>query len=278
MKPAAMLKILGQAGVGKYSILRAIGVEGCKQAVPASYALNLDTKYYTATVQVCTALPSSSSTAEHSIALLLVFDASNEGSFVAVRSWLQAQTLDTTETVLLVANKADSLFREGVADRSGWLDDARLWCSELCYEYVETCCTDVAVDQILNVDGEDMGAKRVLQAIQAHTWPGLTLKTIIKPISSTVGSEAATAASASQNTLKAAKKPERLQGGTDELEAEEKECDEFEALMFEMQGARARLSQLPDSRRREEAAALALKLAAFMDVGDDDSEDDLKVQ
>ena len=42
--------------------------------------------------------------------------------------------------------------------------------------FVQVCAADEAVDQSLLLDGDPQGVKRVVDALEAHTWPGLQLK------------------------------------------------------------------------------------------------------
>ena len=44
------------------------------------------------------------------------------------------------------------------------------------WEYCEACPADPQADALLVVDGNAQGIPRVLEALQAHMWPGLTLK------------------------------------------------------------------------------------------------------
>ncbi|KAF6259837.1 alpha and gamma adaptin binding protein p34-domain-containing protein [Scenedesmus sp. NREL 46B-D3] len=187
---------VGPPEVGKVTLIRALQSSAEPKAPsPADYTLRLDTKYYTADVLV-RALGTHQQDKQQQLpahaweqlqALVLVFDASSEASFVSARSWADARETDSIEVKLLVANKADRLQQQstrassaaaGAAGscRAPWLHDAVSWCVDKGFEYVEAAAGKPAVDAALHLEGEQQGVVRVLAALQAHLWPGMLQK------------------------------------------------------------------------------------------------------
>ena len=62
------------------------------------------------------------------------------------------------------------------SSRPAWLQASQQWCLQNMWEYCEACPADPQADALLVVDGSAQGVQRVLEALQAHMWPGLTLK------------------------------------------------------------------------------------------------------
>ncbi|MCO5581855.1 hypothetical protein L7F22_035744 [Adiantum nelumboides] len=149
-------------------------------------------------------------------ALVLIFYLSNFSTFATVREWVATLNLQRLEILLCVGNKADRLpdhfahreYRKRLqkrgeswsnADPDFWdfgiqqTDGSSLleerkesadqlrslcvnWCSEHGIEYLEACALDPAFDQCISIDGDFQGVKRILGALSAHMWPGLSLK------------------------------------------------------------------------------------------------------
>lgn len=134
-----------------------------------SYPWHIATKYYNADVQFCTTnYPTigDQEFSENVEAIILSFDTKSSASYDIVKSWLPAIRVIDPEIRLLVCSRckeSDSVSRENVL----------LWCIDNQFELIE-----------LNpdVDGEDSdedlvyGFRRVVSALQAHTWPNLILK------------------------------------------------------------------------------------------------------
>ena len=62
------------------------------------------------------------------------------------------------------------------SSRPAWLQASQQWCQQNMWEYCEACPADPQADALLAVDGSAQGVQRILEALQAHMWPGLTLK------------------------------------------------------------------------------------------------------
>lgn len=149
-------------------------------------------------------------------ALVLIFDLSNFSTFDTVREWVATLDLQKLEILLCVGNKADRLpdhfahreYRKRLqkrgesssdphpefwdfgiqqTDGSGLLGEEESsadqlrslcveWCTEHGVEYLEACALDRAFDQCISVDGDSQGLNRIMGALSAHMWPGLSLK------------------------------------------------------------------------------------------------------
>ena len=104
-----------------------------------------------------------------------------------------------------------------------------------------------AADETLELHGDAQGTRRVRAALEAHMWPGLTMKR---------GDGSSTSAS----VLSESKKEEA--GGTTEEEDETPggPDDDFERMLGEMTRVRAMGANASDSERRAMAADAAMMM------------------
>ena len=168
-------------------------------------------------------------------ALLLVYD--SEAALAAACSWAEAlgsQQCDAAEVRLCVSTGAAVPAVEAAA---------AAWCLAHGYEHVPP------PGDAAELPGEAQGGARVLEALHAHTWPGL----VVKP-------------RAPRPVPAAARVP-------DDLEAE---SEDFEALMGAMLQARdaAAGGGVSDEARRATAAALALRMAHLLGDGVEEEEEE----
>ncbi|KAL6651272.1 hypothetical protein ACP70R_010197 [Stipagrostis hirtigluma subsp. patula] len=223
-RPGVLL--VGAPGVGKRTILsRLISAE-----IPEAHDLSagvlcqgwtIDTKYYSADLSIWTAnlgegfslgsLPHPDRLA----ALVMIFDMSDESSFLTLRSWVANADIQRFEVLLCIGNKADLVpghgahveYRRrmqrlgesssdphpeyldfGINENEGCgllsgeepcieiRDSTAKWCLEQNIEYIEACASNVDFDKCLSVDGDSQGLERLLGALSAHMWPGMILK------------------------------------------------------------------------------------------------------
>ncbi|KAG0627384.1 hypothetical protein M758_2G196800 [Ceratodon purpureus] len=54
------------------------------------------------------------------------------------------------------------------------------WCTERGIEYIEACAINEVFDKCMSVDGDLQGVPRILDALSAHMWPGLVMKSTQK--------------------------------------------------------------------------------------------------
>ncbi|XP_078448474.1 GTP binding protein [Wolffia australiana] len=182
------------------------------------------------------------------------------------------------------------------------------WCSQHNIEFLEACASNADFDKCLSVEGDVQGVDRILGALSAHMWPGMVLKTgerIINPTLSEaettdedsdfeVDYERLSAGSEDQWTGFSSSEAPIHENGASSTECSsstEKKVEEaatieepallsngsngwenLEQLMNEMGSLRESLRLMPDFRRREEAAKLAMKMAAMFDHEDADSD------
>ncbi len=290
--------------------------------------LHLDTKYYTADAAVRVRSlhddDEQQEEADEPDAVVLVFAAADAASLAAAQRWAAARTAPAADVQLLVANKCDALVSRpaggAAAEREGLYGGAAVpaaaaWCLDNGFEYVEAAAGAPAADAALCLDGDRQGVARVREALEAHAWPGLSLKgrggcaaataggaeaagsvepadgsgdEVVAPPQASQLAAAAAARGGCANTAAALGTGASLgrgqssarssSGGDDDEEEEEDEgkleenVESFEQLMSQLQGARERLAKLPDSERRAQAAALAMRFAAML--GDEGGESD----
>ena len=135
------LTIAGAAGVGKRSIAACLlGLADAQEgSLPSTW--HLDTRYYTANVQIKVAAvshdePCNSGQLADSEALLLVFDVTKEESMHSLQRWLEGFDGDLPEVCLMLANRMDLLAVDSSASE-GWHEQAQDWCCQNLFEYIE---------------------------------------------------------------------------------------------------------------------------------------------
>eukprot|EP00252_Welwitschia_mirabilis_P002522 TRINITY_DN12488_c0_g1_i1.p1 TRINITY_DN12488_c0_g1~~TRINITY_DN12488_c0_g1_i1.p1 ORF type:complete len:420 (-),score=104.86 TRINITY_DN12488_c0_g1_i1:63-1322(-) len=148
-------------------------------------------------------------------ALVMVFDLNNLSSFEILKEWSSGVDLQKFEIVLCVGNKADlvpghfahaeyrRLVQKGGESSSDphpefWdygidrqegcsllnededvseLQNACIdWCRQNNIEYVEACAVNDTFDKCLSVNGDSQGIHRIWEALAAHMWPGMVMK------------------------------------------------------------------------------------------------------
>jgi hypothetical protein len=137
-----VITIAGVAAVGKKTIAaRLLSLaEGHEITFPCPWTL--DTKYYTANVQIRAVsvshdVPCSAQLAG-SEALLLVFDVTDEQSVQSLQRCIQDFNGDLPEVCLMLANRVDLLAAPQISSREqSWHEQAQDWCCQNCFEYIE---------------------------------------------------------------------------------------------------------------------------------------------
>lgn len=161
-------------------------------------------------------IESARSLSEHCDALVLVFDLNNSSSFEALQDWVSGVEIQNFEILLCVGNKADLLpghfahaeYRRQVKkcgesssdphpefwdygihrdEGSSLLNEEEEssyeversvteWCSQNNIEYIEACAINDAFDKCISINGDSQGVKRIQEALSAHMWPGMVMK------------------------------------------------------------------------------------------------------
>lgn len=152
----------------------------------------------------------------------------------------------------------------------------------------QVCCTDAELDASLEWEGDAQGVRRLVQALEAHTWPGLVMKPRGGQVDAvaagvgnggdaagTVGAEAEEESAPEHVEDRAAQAESALaslMGGmfSDEAllaDGEDEEglgMRELEAMMAKVAQQRERAAGLSDEERREQAARLAAEMMRVM--------------
>lgn len=153
----------------------------------------IDNRYYTVEVELLLAEPGTGGepAASHE-AVVIVFDMGRQQSFASLREWWEEQGGAAEPGVKLAVATGCSGAAVGGggggAAAEQWVLDAQEWCAEELIEYVEVGDLGAAAAAAASGGpsgaplqeqagrGEAEGLQRVVEALHAHTWPGLQLK------------------------------------------------------------------------------------------------------
>ena len=236
-------------------------------------------------------------TAANAEALVLCYDPLDERAFAAVASFAgdvaeAAGDEDRPEVRVLVGLYRDA---ESVTTRDPGLkkarDPAETWAASRGYEALAACAArdaDAAVAAASkrpyeNETGEhDDGARRVSEALEAHVWPGLTMKTEKKTgSSSNVDTNVAAredddekvAGTKTKKSASGADADENGDGDGDGAADESMErMESMESMLAEMARVRAAAAGASDEERRKAAAEVAKRMMRMFDLDGDASE------
>lgn len=290
----------------------------------------LDTRYYTATLSLersriagdDAGAPLEEGSTE---AVILVFDPARGETFTAATEWwsallasnpgtegeesdgLQQQQGQQPAVKLCVAHGAND---EGDDEENGsggngcWRAEAEAWCVDNAFELIEVSSSAPPPSSSSDDDGSTGGIARLRDALSAHAWPGLVLK-------SPEEVEAARRAAVAEAEEKRKRQRQKKEGGgaNEEGESEyggayvpppppplaalhDEGDDDFdllvappsprgaagaeglEQLLRSLAAARAAAATLSDEERRERAAEMALRLAEALGIEDGESEEE----
>ncbi|GAB4818823.1 hypothetical protein N2152v2_005869 [Parachlorella kessleri] len=298
--------LVGTEAVDKHELLsRIVGRPLASNTTSTPWTL--DNKYYTAKVVFQIAHMDGGGAADQIAAsqqaVVLVFNATRRDSFTSLQQWWEQQGVDPA-VKLAIATHSPGGGSEPVAQQQ-WLADAQEWCAEQLIEYIEVAPQQQERPplqpqlevQALGQEGDEAeGLQRVVEALHAHTWPGLrlkprgtghgdrTLKDSASDDASTLPQQqqggapllaAGNKLETSPHTSQSVKQQEQQQqpAGTSLAVAEE-QTEQLDLLFAELAGARDRLELLGDSERREAAAALMLRLMSALGVDEDGVDDE----
>ncbi|XP_074651248.1 alpha- and gamma-adaptin-binding protein p34-like [Tubulanus polymorphus] len=138
----------------------------------SAYNWAVDTKYYTADVNLCIAASRTIGTEEFADsvqAIILVFDSKDEDSFKLLQSWIPFVDLFKPAVQLLVCQRStqiDAVPRAKVFN----------WCLDHDFELIELDPEEESEDEEEDAFKDVIGVKRIVQALHSHPWPNLTMK------------------------------------------------------------------------------------------------------
>ena len=233
-------------------------------------------------------------TAANAEALVLCYDPLDERAFAAVASFAgdvaeAAGDEDRPEVRVLVGLYRDA---ESVTTRDPGLkkarDPAETWAASRGYEALAAGAArdaDAAVAAASSVQtGGDDGARRVREALEAHVWPGLTMKTEKKTGSSS-NVDTNVAAREDDDEKVAGTKTKKSASGADADENGDENGDgdgaadesvermeSMESMLAEMARVRAAAAGASDEERRKAAAEVAKRMMRMFDLDGDASE------
>ncbi|XP_022192894.1 alpha- and gamma-adaptin-binding protein p34 [Nilaparvata lugens] len=248
----------------------------------SAHPWHVDTKYYKADVYLCTlenkALKSQQfSSRVHGV--VLYFDCDKDKGLEAAESWLPFLNEYDAEVKILLCSNCKDIPEVGVSKLT-----AQEWCVKKGFELVEL---DPDVDAEWEAEQdflETTGIKRVVQALQAHVWPNLSMKERKEPTSfnnllhggiplSDGGdlSEGFGNLSIGRGLEQAniQEKMEELLGGGGSADAEM----DFATLFGELHDMKERVQAMPSDQRK--ACAEQVVLAFWKAIGGDSDELDL---
>ncbi|GLC40714.1 hypothetical protein PLESTB_000030100 [Pleodorina starrii] len=314
--------VAGASQVGK-SCLR----QGITNAVDlfneSSISWTIQTKYYTAMVEVCEAKADAGAVIPQPEALVLVFSLEAPETLELAQSFSSQFDLDTVGVKLLCGTHADAFLMSSgtassleTASQPEWFQQAADWSVMNGFEFIICCPAVSTIDKELSLDGDRQGVARVVEALHAHTWPNLHLlpqgqSRPANPATHGPDSEGTAACatgidalppaletqpgqSSDASNLKEREQAEQEQGqrqlageeqgvGAQAGQAEaqdsesasnERVLDGLERLMEEMKEHKARLATLPDEERRDQAAAIALRMLEVLGFDEEGSDSD----
>lgn len=171
-----------------HELLGAITQQPTPSASSSSFPWRLDTKYYTADVEFdvrhvdhCDHVQLEEGAYE---AVLLTFDAAERSSFESLQRWWEGAGGAAADLGVRLAVGTGA----GPA-RQAWLQEVEEWCAGQLVEYVETGQADgelaeapggaaaaPGIDSSRRQGEEAQGVRRIVEALQAHMWPGMLLK------------------------------------------------------------------------------------------------------
>ena len=228
-------------------------------------------------------------TAANAEALVLCYDPLDERAFAAVASFAgdvaeAAGDEDRPEVRVLVGLYRDA---ESVTTRDPGLkkarDPAESWAASRGYEALAAGAARgadaaVAAASVVQTGGDD-GARRVREALEAHVWPGLTMKTEKKLGSSSNVDTNVAAREDDDDRSVARTKTKKCASGADADENGDGAADEsmermesMESMLAEMARVRAAAAGASDEERRKAAAEVAKRMMRMFDLDGDASE------
>ncbi|GFR43117.1 hypothetical protein Agub_g4119 [Astrephomene gubernaculifera] len=297
-----LVLVAGAARTGKSTLVHSItGKVATSQQKISNW--NIINKYYSANVVFCETVGEKVSNGSHPEALVLVFSLTDSGSFSHVQHVAKSFNLEAIEVKLLCGTHADALLEVDAAPerletslQKALYQEAASWSIEHRFEFIACCPGVPATDAVLALEGVQQGVRRVVEALQSHTWSNLTLAERQRHQPDAVmasGFPAVSSSGAGKGAPEptAAAESGKKQGPItptsvcDQWEEQQREVDNadtvdaevehtvegLERLIEDLQGHKARLASLPDDERRKQAGAIALHMLEMLGLHDEES-------
>lgn len=202
-----------------------------------SHPWEIDTKYYTAQADILGIDEDFQRSEEftHNVeALIIHMDTNKDTGLKDIEKWSTLEEECDPEIKLLLANYCTN-------DTKITKTAAIEWCLEKGFELIELYPGPLITDQ--NIIEEKVGVDRVIEALQAHTWPNLVMKS--------------------------QKKDEKIAGICEELMVTEG-IDEFSDLFAQLSMMKDSLQSLPFNQRKQ--CAEQVVTAFWKAIGGDEDE------
>jgi hypothetical protein len=266
------------------------------EALPAEAAFTVDNKYFTAKVNIQTTVSTEYETEAYILALSVAeTEAAASSSTSVIASVIkQAEEADHTVKLLVVLGTTELSSKA----REHWIS----WTCEHGYELIEVCTKNADTLRETHDEREKDGLPRVLEALGSHMW-GSAEKKPTPSIGAYSAAQPAPTAAELGLGVSAAPVSEVPQASTVFRQnnaapihtsttndnnpfmtaemaalAEEVQDDPDTAVFTMLEQARALREastngQLNDDERREQAAKMAMRMAAMFDLGEDSDSD-----
>uniref|UniRef100_A0A1B6MUC4 Alpha-and gamma-adaptin-binding protein p34 n=1 Tax=Graphocephala atropunctata TaxID=36148 RepID=A0A1B6MUC4_9HEMI len=246
-----------------------------------AFPWHISTKYYEADVLLLTLgkkmlLPQD--LARGVQATVVFFDSSADNGLENVEGWMSFLRDYEVDVNILLCDRCHENPTSGVSKRT-----AQEWCVKQGYELVEL---NPELDEEWEAEQdfiETTGIKRVVQALQAHVWPNLTMKERREPTSMSAllhggdGNSQTDRNSVTDRLSMEALPPDPSEGNVEDRLAELLGCGgsetDFFQLFGELQTMKECLSSLPSDQRK--ACAEQVVLAFWRGIGGEADELDL---
>ncbi|GLH07862.1 Alpha-and gamma-adaptin-binding protein p34 [Gryllus bimaculatus] len=252
-----------------------------------AYPWHIDTKYYTADVNLCAVEKKTIGSEQFAIsveAVVINFDSNRNDGLNVVESWLAFLREFEPEVQILLCDRCYENPKVGVSRVK-----AQEWCVEQGFELVE-------LNPELDPEWEEeqdfietTGIKRVVQAMHAHLWPNLHMKGKPHSLSKSVQSMLNGGAVEDSNKVEVARLGQDLQGirlepiDNDQRRTMEERIDEllgdsgsvagFSSLFEQLYNMKQQVQGLPSEQRK--ACAEQVVMAFWRAISGDDDDDEL---
>lgn len=212
-----------------------------------SQSWEIDTKYYTAQVDILGInedFQRSEEFTNNVEALIIHMDSNKDTGLKDIEKWLTLEEECAPEIKLLLANYC-------TGDTKVTKTAAIEWCLERGFELIEIYPGSLVIDQ--DIIEEKVGVDRVIEALQAHTWPNLVMK----------------CKNQKKGGEEQGEESEKITGLCEELMATEG-LDEFSDLFAQLSIMKDSLQSLPFNQRKQ--CAEQVVTAFWKAIGGDEDE------